>query len=177
MNDQIDSFEEEILPSTPTSFSDETILWEGRPSQWVNFGTFLFWGVMFVFLLFFNLIWKGVVLEGYGEAVSMAVNYAIYGVVFMGLFSVFHAYLTVYYEHTSITSNKIKEAKGITRIFRRERFCEISDILDVTSPPPGIIGLLGLSSLLIETKDNDQPLIRIRAIKNREELIAQLLPL
>ena len=85
-------------------------------------------------------------------------------------------YLTVKYEHTVITKNKIKEAKGITRIFRQELFCEISDIKDIKSPPAGLLGLVGLSTLLIETNDDDQPLIKIRAIINRDQLISVCLP-
>jgi hypothetical protein len=54
-------------------------------------------------------------------------------------------------ERTTITRNKIKEAKGISSIFRQELFCEISDINDVKSPPAGLMGLLGLSTLVIET--------------------------
>ena len=74
------------------------------------------------------------------------------------------------------TRNKIKEAKGITSIFRQELFCEISDIKDINSPPAGLLGLVGLSTLVIETND-DQPIIKIRAIKNRDQLIEKLLPI
>ena len=75
-----------------------------------------------------------------------------------------------------ITKNKIKEARGITRLFRQEKYCEISDIKDVKSPPSGIMAIFGLSTFVIETSDEDQPIIMIRAIKDRDSLINLLLP-
>jgi len=39
------------------------------------------------------------------------------------------------------------------------------------------MGVLGLSTLVIETNDDDQALIKIRGIKHREELIQLILPI
>jgi hypothetical protein len=87
------------------------------------------------------------------------------------------SYLTVKCERTVITRNKIKEAKGITSIFRQELFCEMSEVSNIKSPPAGLMGLFGLSTLVLETKDADQPIIRIRAIRNRDELVQKILPI
>jgi hypothetical protein len=38
------------------------------------------------------------------------------------------------------------------------------------------MGLFGLSTLVIETNDEDQPIIRIRAIRNRDDLVQKILP-
>ena len=81
------------------------------------------------------------------------------------------------FERTVITNNKIKESKGITKLFQVDRFAEISDIRDLNSPAAGLLSLWGLSTLIIETNDEDQPIIKIRAIRDRDELIAKLLPI
>lgn len=63
-------------------------------------------------------------------------------------------------------------------MFRRQKFCEISDIRDIESPPPGIIlGMFNLANLIIETNDDDQQVITIRAIRDRDELVSKLLPI
>ena len=178
MSEHIDVLDDEQVDKVnpKASYDDETILWEGGPSQWVNFGTFFFWSFIFFSLTVFILVWNSGLSENYQPYIVTLVSYIYKGLFVLGLFSLLLSYLTVKYEHTTVTRNKIKEAKGITRIFRRERYCEISDITDVTSPPAGLLGLVGLSTLVIETKDDDQQIIRIRAIKDRESLIAKLLP-
>lgn len=159
------------------SFDDERILWQGRPSQFVNSWTYfccLFGGVyafQFMRLWPTNYSYEYYIMEPYVS--SMAI--AFIGYVFL---AALHAFLSVRYQRTIITHNKIQEQKGITRMFRQEKFCEISDIRDIKSPPPGIVlGLFNLSHLMIETNDIDQPVIQIKAIKNREQLVSKLLPM
>lgn len=177
-NDTAQLMEEVDTQEKPSvSYDDETIIWEGRPSQWVNFGTFLWWGIFLIGSGVFLLLWGAGLNEGYNASIDKAVYWVCYGLVALSLLSMLYAYLSVRYEHTVITRNKIKEAKGITSIFRQELFCEISDIKDVNSPPAGLLGLVGLSTLVIETNDDDQPIIRIRAIRNRDQLIEKLLPI
>ncbi|WP_444928333.1 hypothetical protein ACJJI4_23770 (plasmid) [Microbulbifer sp. TRSA002] len=159
------------------SYNDETVIWEGRPSQWVNIGSFLWWGAFLIASTVLLVFWQSGLNEGYSQVITEAVYWACYGLVGLSIFSLVYAYLSVRYEHTVITRNKIKEAKGITSIFRQELFCEISDIKDIHSPPAGLLGLVGLSTLVIETNDDDQPIIKIRAIKNRNQLIEMLLPI
>ncbi len=178
MSEQVDALEEaeSSLIISDTSYDDETILWEGGPSQWVNLGSFIFWGLIFLSLIVFIALWNSGLGDNYQPYIHTLVSYTYKGLFALGIFSVLLSYLTVRYEYTTVTKNKIKEAKGITRIFRTEKYCEISDITDVTSPPAGLLGLVGLSTLVIETKDDDQPIIKIRAIRDRESLIAKLLP-
>lgn len=178
MSEQVDALQEDdlIRVEPDASYDDETILWEGGPSQWVNLGSFIFWGSIFITLGIFILLWNSGLSNDYQPLIDTLVSYTYKGLFVLGLFSVLLSYLTVRYEYTTVTKNKIKEAKGITRIFRTEKYCEISDISDITSPPAGLLGLVGLSTLVIETKDDDQPIIKIRAIRDRESLIAKLLP-
>lgn len=162
---------------TPTSYSDESIVWAGRPSLWVNVSTYLFWLIIFIAMTVFVIIWNSGLREEHALFVRTLVHWIINGVFVLGILNLLYCILDVRYEYTTITHNKIKEAKGITRLFRQERFCEISEITDINSPPTGMLGLLGLSTLLIETNDDDQPLIRIRAIRDRDVLISKLLPI
>ena len=179
MNDDVNA--ESLVVNTtatdePVRYDDEETIWEGSPSQVVNLGTYLFWFVFFVAAGVGLAVWNLGVAEQYSSAMNPLVHYTIYGLYGLGLTNIVYAYLSVRCERTTITRNKIKEAKGISSIFRQELFCEISDIKDVKSPPAGLMGLFGLSTLVIETNDEDQPIIRIRAIRNRDDLVQKILP-
>ena len=176
MNDaELDSKECHEYPDG--DYEDETIVWEGRPSQWVNMGTFIWWSIFLLGAIVLLSVWGAGFGEGYPQSVTKAVTWGANGLIVVSILSMLLSYLTVYYEHTVITRNKIKESKGITSIFRTDKYCEISDISDIKSPPAGIMGLLGLSTLVIETHDDDQAIIKIRGIRHREALIKLVLPI
>ena len=160
----------------PVRYDDEEVIWQGSPSQLVNLGTYIFWGIITFAAAFGLLLWNSGIGRSYGDALDQVIEYAIAGTLAFAILSCLMAYLSTRYERTVITRNKIKEAKGITSIFRRELFCEISDITDFKSPPAGLLGIFGLSTLVIETHDDDQPIISIRAIPDRDALIKLLLP-
>ena len=163
--------------STPVSYDNEEVVREGSPSQIVNLGGFIFWGLVFAAAGVGLVLWNAGLKEQYTPLIDQVVRYSIYGLLIVGVLNVLMSYLTVKCERTVITRNKIKEAKGITSIFRQELFCEMSEVSDIKSPPAGLMGLFGLSTLVLETKDADQPIIRIRAIRNRDELVQKILPI
>lgn len=163
--------------STPVSYDNEEVVWEGSPSQIVNLGSFIFWGLVFAAAGVGLVLWNAGLKEQYTPLIDQVVRYSIYGLLIVGVLNVLMSYLTVKCERTVITRNKIKEAKGITSIFRQELYCEMSEVSDIKSPPAGLMGLFGLSTLVLETKDADQPIIRIRAIRNRDELVQKILPI
>jgi hypothetical protein len=179
MNDSLDMVEdlENDQKKTSLAYDDETVLWEGRPSQWVNLGTFIFWSFVAIISLMFISVWKGVMNAGYSDLINTIVLGASWMVVVISMLSIAIPYLSTMFERTVITNNKIKESKGITKLFQVDRFAEISDIRDLNSPAAGLLSLWGLSTLIIETNDEDQPIIKIRAIRDRDELIAKLLPI
>lgn len=178
MTDINAAVEDELDRTNPDSvaYDDETVIWQGRPSQWINFGTFLWWIIILIAVLAFQLFWSAGLKEEYSGVLQIAITWSACSLAIFSVLSMLYAFLSVYYEHTVITRNKIKEAKGITSIFRQELYCEISEITDIKAPPAGVLGLLGLSTLVIETNDDDQPIIRVRAIPDREELIEKLQP-
>ena len=168
---------EPLDASTPVSYDNEEVVWEGSPSQIVNLGSFIFWGLVFAAAGVGLVLWNAGLKAQYTPLIDQVVRYSIYGLLIVGVLNVLMSYLTVKCERTVITRNKIKEAKGITSIFRQELFCEMSEVSDIKSPPAGLMGLFGLSTLVLETKDADQPIIRIRAIRNRDELVQKILPI
>ena len=179
MNDSLEIVEELESTKEPVNlaYDDETIVWEGRPSQWVNFGTFIFWTIAMIAVLVFMAVWNGGMNEGYSELIDTVVIATLWTVVVIAVLNIVLPYLQTHYEYTVITKNKIKESRGITKLFQVDKFAEISDITDLKSPAAGLLAFWGLATLRIETKDDDQPVIEIRAIRDRDELIDKLLPI
>ena len=163
-------------PDVITAYDDETVIWEGGPSQWVNLSTFLWWGIVCGGLFFCNLIWSNGLSEGYPALVNTIIHYASMAIYTVAAINTLYVILAVRYEHTTITHNKIKESHGVTKIFQQDLFCELSDVTDIKSPPAGLLALVGLASIIIETNDNDQPIIKIRAIRNRSDVVNRVIP-
>ena len=170
------SVEENPVITSKVSYDDETLVWEGRPSQIVNLGTFAWWSALLAATGYVNLYWRGIQ-DQFSPVINTGVHWLLVILASVSVLSILYALLYVRYEYTAITKNKIKESRGITRIFQTDKYCEISDIKDIKSPAPGLLGLFGLSNLVIETNDHDQPVITIRAIRDRENLIRRLLPI
>ena len=175
MADPENPVEETRNPEHPT-YEDESVIWSGKPSQVVNLPTYLWWGGISIALLICKSMWDSGYADEYPAIVDTIVGYSVAGVHILSVLSCLYAYLTVKYTQTTITRNKILEVRGITRIFRREMYCEISDVKDVQSPPAGLLAFFGLASIVMETSDHDQPIIKIRAIRNRDKVVQAFLP-
>ena len=169
--------EADTIGRQSVSYDDETIIWQSRPSQWVNLGNNIFWGLCLIGSIILVLVWKSNYQTQFDPLIQSVVSWGSVTLIAVSTLNILYAYLSVHYERTVITRNKIKESKGITKLFQRDLYCEISDIQDTQSPAAGLMAVFGLSTLIILTKDDDQPIIKIRAIRNRDELINTLLPI
>ena len=159
------------------SYNDETVLWSGSPSQWLNFGKYLLWLMVLSVGVGVWVYWYGY--GGRALLPQFDPVVAPLGAVFVGwsLFMMMYHWLRLKCHKTTITQNKITVSTGFTVFFRSERYCELSDVVDIEAPAPGILGIVGLGSLLLRTVDSDQPEINLYAIRNRMELRDSLLPL
>jgi hypothetical protein len=168
---------EEMDDDALLSFTDETLIWEGSPSQWLNLGKYIWWGSVALLAIIVLIAFYGLgYLERYPDYQQMV---TITSLLMLGLsigMMYFHA-LLLHLQKTSISCNKITESRGFTEIFRKENYCELSDVIDVLLPPAGWLALVRRGDLVITTHDADQTEIRIRAIKGRKKLKEKLIPL
>lgn len=159
------------------SYHDETILWKGSPSQWLNVVRFFWWFTVAAFGLGLLTYWYG--FGGRQQAPHLEPVVLILATILIGWSGIMVCYFWVRLRcnHTIISQNKITTVSGVTVLFRSERYCELSDVIDIEAPAPGVMGLVGLGSLVLRTNDPDQPEIEITAIRNRMELRDALMPL
>ena len=178
MSDIDDDIEADVLDIDGSiSYDDETIVWHGKPSQWVNLGTFIFWAIAWFIPVIIYYYWN------YNGFNTLYFKYESFynSTLFLSSISpplmMVWAWLDIFYTETVVTKNRITEYRGITEYFREGQNCEISDIEDIMSPPAGLLSFVGCASLVLITKDMNQPVIEIRAIKDREELRDKLTPI
>lgn len=165
-----------VISAPNVKYDDETVIWEGQPSQILNTWNYFCCACAIVFSIYCLWMWHSELKTGY-EYLTQIINWVCFSVVSLGVIVSAYSYLYVAHEKTIITKNKIQEEKGISRLFRKKKFCEISDIRDIQIPAPGIIlGIFNLANIVIETNDDDQRVIQIRAIKDKDSLIGKLLP-
>ncbi|MEJ2682594.1 MAG: PH domain-containing protein [Gammaproteobacteria bacterium] len=162
------------------SYHDETLLWKGSPSQWLNFGRYMMW--LAVASLGVGLLVYWYVLGGqfqFPQFPELTILVLPVGAVVIGwsFIMILFNWLRLSCHRITITQNKITVSTGLTVFFRSERYCELSDVIDIEAPAPGLMGIVGLGSLLLRTNDTDQPEIYIHAIHNRTELRDALMPL
>lgn len=164
------------------AYDDNRVIWAGSPSQWVNAPKVAAWFLLIAGALYGRYAWyQSWVYELPVSwplgGMSKAVDYIALGAMVLPALVLGYHVLYVLYERTTITTNKIEEQRGITDIFRKTKHCELAKVLDIESPPAGILALVGIADIELKTSDEDQPIIRIRGLRNRDKLVETILPI
>lgn len=163
------------------AYDDNTVIWEGRPSQWVNTSKILFWAAVTALALagrhFWHTTWVHELPRKLPEHnLTLIVDYLALGAISIAIVCILYALLYVVYERTVITMNHVREEKGVTAIFRKIRYCELARVTDIHAPTAGLMAIVGIGDVVLEATDDDQPRLRIRGIRNRDQLVETLLP-
>lgn len=131
-----------------TPNSEETLLWKGTPSQWTNFGVYLFC----------LLLAAGVVAAYYlttiGPLVLIALALPFCYALARWLGTRSHVY--------EITSERIRTSTGI--LSRRTSELELYRVRDYTVIEPFWLRLIGCGDLVIETADRTSPHLVLHAV-------------
>ena len=179
---KLDYATEEVHLDELLSFTDESVIWFGSPSQWLNIKIYALWLAISTCLGYLYWIWYEFGYRDQYPAFRLMdeIDYFALVLAVVGVCGLVHCsivYLKLKTQKTMITQNKITESRGITEVFRKERYCELSDVTDLILPPAGWLALVRRGDLILQTNDSDQPIITIRAIKDRKKLKETLIPL
>ena len=169
-----DDLQDSKLQASRIEYDDETTLWESYPSQWLNFHYYLIYGCIWLITPAIYILAPEKVMQLLGS--SLLIPLAGTLLISPPLIMLYH-YFNLRCQVTKLTRNQIIETSGITVIFRRSKYCEVSDITDISTPPAGLLGLVNRATLTIKTIDETQPIIKFRGIKNIETLITIINPL
>jgi membrane protein YdbS with pleckstrin-like domain len=137
--------------------SDESTVWTGSPSQWLNFG------------------WFSACLIGAAGFIAAAVVLSqpvvAAGAVIPAILAI-SKMLTVRTTRIEVTTERITTTVGI--FSRRKWDLELYRVKDTTLEEPFLLRLVGHASIQIISSDRTSPILTLRALHNAEWLRQQI---
>jgi uncharacterized membrane protein YdbT with pleckstrin-like domain len=132
--------------------SEETSLWKGSPSQWLNLWTY---------------VPAVVLIAGIGVAGFFTAGLALIGLV-IPIVWILWKYLAVRCQTFELTTERLKITEGVINQHLDE--VELYRVKDVLMTRPWWMRVTGLATLVLETSDRSLPLLTIPAIRGGVEL-------
>ena len=153
--------------TTPTpplpNESEETLVWRGTPSQWVNFGAY-----------FFCLILAAAVIAGYFLAPPgpLERNPLIFVGLIIPVLWGLSRWIGTRCRRYEITSERVKVTTGL--LSRRSNELELYRVRDYSVVEPFWLRLVGCGDVVLETADRTTPHIVLHAVPHAATLKDQI---
>lgn len=135
--------------------SNESTLWQGSPSQWLNLGPYLL-----ILLMAAGAITGGVFFPPAFALLAIPLLYAVW------------RWQLVRSTRFELTTERLRLTRGV--INQRIDEIELYRVKDISMIRPLWMRLTGLASVILETSDRSQPELVIRAVANGVELREEL---
>lgn len=135
--------------------TEETTLWKGSPSQWLNLGPFSFAGILAIGLILVGILVPPAALFAF-PAVLLPIIYLIW------------RFLKIRCERYELTSERIRVTRGVVNQHIDE--IELYRVKDTLTIRTWWMRLTGLATIRMETSDRTQPVLEILAIPGGLEL-------
>jgi len=140
---------------------EERTVWEGRPSQVLNLGAFLLWGLVIVA---FAALW--VYFYDYDYSGLLVIPMVV------ALLMMFWKYLDVRVQRIELTTERVRTYRGI--LSKEIDELELYRIKDSRVRQPLFLRIFGLGMVDLETSDRSNPQVLLHAIRDprvlREEI-------
>lgn len=151
--------------------SEEHRVWEGSPSQWLNFGTYLLSGLgLLVILAGGFLAWRLVVSQE--QAVRLVVLAILAGLAAIPVLVALKSYLDIRFTRYTVTTERIGITRGI--LSRETHNMELYRVDDILLVQPFLLRLVGRGNVVLMTSDRSTPTVVVEAIPNPETLRDQV---
>ena len=141
-----------IQPNMP----EETV-WRGTSSQWKNIGTFVFWGVAALALIFVSFILSR---SGNAGIARLSPLLLILVIVPIG-FAAAH-YLTTRAKVFELTTERLKTTQGV--FSKVTETLELYRVKDIETRQPFVSRMVGVENVRLTTSDASSPEILVDAI-------------
>lgn len=135
----------------------EQTLWQGRPSQWINFGAFLVAVV-------------GIVAPIFGAALLERTEVSLIAILFVAF--ILWKWLQVRSTQYVVTTERIKTRRGVLSRERHE--LELYRVKDTSLDEPFLLRLVSRSNVRLTSSDRSNPVLLLRAVKGGDELREQI---
>jgi membrane protein YdbS with pleckstrin-like domain len=137
--------------------AEETPVWSGSPSQWLNFGTFTLCALA---------------AGGFIAGASIWAEPRIAFLAAIPAIAAFWSWITVKTSKFSVTTQRITSQVGV---FSRRRWdMELYRVKDTTLSEPFLLRLVSLANIEVVSSDKSTPNMMIPAVKDAEDLRQQI---
>lgn len=143
-----------------TETEPETTLWRGTPSQWTNFGTYLF-----CVLLAAGIIYAKTIYTGQGS------EYLLYGLAVPVLWVLF-CWIGTSTHVYEITTERIMLTTGL--LSKRTTELELYRVRDYSVSQPFWLRLVGCGHIVLVSADRTSPEVILRAVPHAATLKDQI---
>ncbi|NMC71632.1 MAG: PH domain-containing protein [Myxococcales bacterium] len=150
-------------PATP----EEKPVWEGSPSHWTRFGTYLFWSLVLAALAVAGgwlRLGRCAFLGSWGPPIGLGVL----ALLVVPLFVVLRAFLVTRTTRYKLTTQRILSSAGV--FSRRTDNLELYRVDDLNVVQPFFLRLAGLANLVVITSDKTTPTLTLAGLRDANGL-------
>lgn len=148
----------------------EKILYNGGPSQVINFNTYLLSGFIFFVACFLPGFWHGYFSKDpdfapYGD-IYLLISKAVF---VLPIIVSIYAWLNIRTNSYILTNQKLQIEYGV--FSKTTDILELFRIVDVTLVEPFSLRMMGCANIIMNTNDKSTPIIILEAVKDAKPLL------
>lgn len=127
---------------------NEQIIWQGKPSQILNFNAYLLASIVALLIIIFSFVWQG---------------WLFWFIIFPLAFA-FHKFLVINSINYELTSERIRVITGI--FSKNFEEIELYRVRDYSIIQPFFLRIFSLGNVLLKTSDKTMPDLTLTAIRD-----------
>lgn len=151
----------------PPPSEPERTVWEAGPSQILNFGQYLLWGIVLVVLAAAGMLLASSMNTASSLVVALACLPAL-----VPLVIVIWKWLVVANTRYELTTQRLRTRCGVLNKHLDE--LELYRVRDYKQEQPFFLRIFSLSNIILQTSDRSNPVVTLRAIPRGDSLREQM---
>lgn len=149
----------------------ETLLWQGTPSQWVNYNRYTLCVLLFLAAIAMPFLWNTGFQSTYPQYKTM-VMLASKILFFLPAILALYFYLRVRTHRFTITTERLNEEFGI--LSKNTDVLELFRVKDLSFSQPLMLRVFGLGDIILQTSDKTTPIVVIHGIQDGQNLTSMI---
>ena len=148
------------------AYGNEQLIWEGGPSQVLNFNRFVLAVIIPLATIPLSLLWKE--FAPYYPKFAMVYNVVFWGMIGIPITIAAYRWLQIKVHKYRITTERFSETYGILNSVTQD--LELYRVKDITVYEPLALRAFGCGNLVMYTSDRSTPVVAIMGVRNIREL-------
>lgn len=146
---------------------EERVMWQGTPSQWINYNKFTLCALLFLLAIALPSIWDvafNVSMPKYRPTVMLLSKLLFFVPPVLAVYF----YLRVSTHRYTLTTERMNEEFGI--LSKNTDVLELFRVKDISFSQPLALRVFGLGNIIMDTSDRSTPIVTIAGVQNGDQL-------